>query len=147
MKNYLLKILILFSVLFPYNSQGQPLKSKDEILIRKIMENQEASWNDADLEGFMKGYWESDSLVFVGKSGPTWSWEKTLENYKKGYPDKAAMGKLAFTLLHIKQLGKGHALVIGKWKLEREKDTLEGHFSLCWKKINGTWVIIADHSS
>jgi hypothetical protein len=37
--------------------------------------------------------------MFIGKSGITYGWQKTLDNYKKGYPDKEAMGKLHFTLL------------------------------------------------
>jgi len=115
--------------------------------IQKIMASQEASWNSGNLEGFMNGYWESDSLKFVGKTGITYGWKATLERYQKGYPDKAAMGKLTFTLLHVERIGRSAAMVTGKWHLQREKDAPQGHFTLLWRKIQGRWVIVEDHSS
>ena len=45
-------------------------------------------------EKFMKGYWENDSLMFIGKSGVTYGYKNTLNNYKKNYPTTADMGKL-----------------------------------------------------
>ncbi|MCK7558601.1 DUF4440 domain-containing protein [Chitinophaga sedimenti] len=95
----------------------------------------------------MTTYWKSDSLMFIGKNGVTYGWQATLDNYKKGYPDKAAMGQLEFNLLEFKRLAKGVYLVIGKWHLTRTIGDLQGHFSLTMKKIDGEWKIIADHSS
>jgi hypothetical protein len=86
-------------------------------------------------------------MRFNGKSGITNGWNQTLANYQRGYPDKAAMGKLEFTILKVEGLGKKAAHVTGAWKLIREKDTPGGYFTLLWKKINGEWVIVADHSS
>lgn len=120
---------------------------QDEQSILLIMENQSKSWNEADLQGFMQGYWNSDSLVFIGKSGPNYGWKNTLENYKKSYPDKKAMGILKFSDLKINFLAKGIAFVIGHWELTRENDKPNGTFSLVWKKINSKWLIISDHSS
>lgn len=111
------------------------------------MNEQQEAWNNADLEGFMKHYWHSDSLVFVGKSGLNKGWQTTLDNYKKGYPDKAAMGMLLFTNKKFELLNDSNAYVIGKWELFRTADTLSGHYSLLWKKISNDWVIVADHSS
>ena len=39
----------------------------DEVAV--VMAAQMDAWNQGDLEGFMEGYWRSDSLLFVGKSG------------------------------------------------------------------------------
>ncbi|MEZ4800150.1 MAG: DUF4440 domain-containing protein [Flavobacteriales bacterium] len=111
------------------------------------MNEQQTAWNNADLEGFMKHYWHSDSLVFVGKSGLNKGWQTTLDNYKKGYPDKNAMGELLFTNKKFELLDDSNAYVIGKWELFRIADTLSGHYSLLWKKMNDNWVIVADHSS
>ena len=111
------------------------------------MSDQEAAWNRADLEGFMDGYWRSDSLRFIGSKGLTYGWQQTLDNYKKTYPDAAAMGTLHFTLLSVEVLSPESAFVIGKWRLVREKDEPSGHFTLLWKKMDGKWVIVADHSS
>ncbi|MCB0740716.1 MAG: hypothetical protein KDB92_06630, partial [Chitinophagaceae bacterium] len=95
------KIIVLFvcwlSFLQPAQSQVKEAYSKDEIAIRQLMDNQTAAWNRGDITAFMKGYWQNDALMFVGKSGVTYGWQNTLDNYKKGYPDTAAMGQLQFT--------------------------------------------------
>lgn len=95
----------------------------------------------------MEGYWKSDSLRFIGKSGIKYGWQETLDNYKKSYPDRAAMGKLTFELLSFDSMGEQHVMVTGKWKLKREKDEPNGLFTIIWQKIDDKWKIIYDHSS
>ncbi len=95
----------------------------------------------------MDSYWKSDSLQFIGKSGLTYGWTATLNNYKKNYADTAEMGKLDFSIFETKKLSKHYYFVIGKWHLARTVGDLAGHFSLLLKKINKKWVIVADHSS
>src|SRR6478735_3554280 len=89
--------------------------SKNESAISDILSTQASAWNRGDIEGFMKGYWENDSLMFIGKTGITYGWKKTLENYKKSYPDTVRMGKLAFTIIDIKDLSPQFIHVVGKW--------------------------------
>lgn len=122
-------------------------QTKDANKILQIMAAQEKAWNEGDIEQFMKGYWENDSLVFVGKSGLTYGYNNTLANYKKGYPDKTYMGKLKFTILSMQPLGKQFYRVIGKWELTRTVGNVSGHYTLLLQKINGEWKIISDHSS
>lgn len=118
-----------------------------EKTIRDIMAKQEAAWNRGDQEGFMSGYWQSDSLKFIGSRGLTYGWNQTLANYKKGYPTPEAMGQLKFTILSVELLSSKSAYVVGKWHLARTAGDLSGHYTLLWKKIKGKWVIVADHSS
>lgn len=47
-------------------------QSTDQKAILQILHEQTLSWNRGDLETFMKGYWNNDSLQFVGKSGVTY---------------------------------------------------------------------------
>ena len=119
----------------------------DEQTIRTLIEEQRQAWNTGDKEKFMQTYWQSDSLMFIGKSGVTYGWHNTLDNYKKGYPDTAAMGKLAFNLLEVKRLSVMYFFVVGKWHLTRSIGDVGGHFTLLFKKIKNKWVIVADHSS
>ncbi len=133
--------ILLFSSLISFT------QSKDEAAIRKLMAVQTASWNSGDLEGFMQTYWKSDSLLFIGKNGIKWGWQAALDNYKKGYPDTVAMGKLSFDILLIKRLSADHYYVVGKWSLARSIGDLSGHYDLLLRKIKGQWVIVADHSS
>jgi hypothetical protein len=115
--------------------------------IQAIMDTQQVAWNRGDIDGFMQGYWPSDSLRFIGKRGITFGWQSTLDNYKKSYPGAEAMGRLQFTNLSMEMTGDSSAYVIGKWELFRTADTLSGHYSLLWKYMNGRWIIVADHSS
>jgi ketosteroid isomerase-like protein len=128
-------------------ASGQALKSRDRALILQVMADQEGAWNKGDLEGFMQGYWHDDSLRFIGKSGITYGWQATLDNYKRGYPDLAAMGHLSFTILRVESLGRRCAYVTGAWHLQRDQDAPQGYYTLLWRKLHGTWVIVADHSS
>jgi ketosteroid isomerase-like protein len=122
-------------------------QTKDELQIRNSMNEQLAAWNAGDVDRFMLTYWQSDSLKFIGKSGVTYGWQKTLENYKKGYPDTAAMGKLDFDILEVKRLSVLYFFVVGKWHLTRSIGDVGGHFTLLFKKIKNKWVIVVDHSS
>jgi hypothetical protein len=118
-----------------------------ETAIRVLLEKQVKNWNGGNLEAFMQGYWTSDSLMFIGKNGPTYGYNSTLENYRKNYPDTAAMGRLHFDLLELKRLCTEYYFVAGKWSLQRSKGDLQGHFTLLFRKIKNRWVIISDHSS
>ena len=122
-------------------------QSKEEISIRNILNNQTKSWNRGNLEEFMPGYWKNDSLMFIGKNGINWGWQKTLENYRRGYPDTAAMGELSFNIIVVKELSPEYYYVVGKWTLNRSIGDLSGHYNLLFRKIKGQWFIVADHSS
>ena len=138
-------LLLLFVFLFQASAFAQ---KAEEDQIRAVLNTQVQSWNCGDLKGFMKGYWESDALMFIGKKGITYGYEKTLANYRKSYPDMNQMGELKFDLIKINLVSVDAASVIGKWSLKREKaGDVSGHFSLLFKKINGQWVIVLDHSS
>ena len=140
------KMRISFFIVFVLFYSISFAQTKDENLVRNVLEIQQKAWNDGDLEKFMQGYWKNDSLKFVGKSGVTYGWTKMLAHYKKSYPDKATMGKLNFTLLHLKPLSPQYYFVIGKWNLQRTAGNLEGHFTLLFEKINEQWVITVDHT-
>ena len=122
-------------------------QTKDETEVRNLLAKQNAAWNRGDVDAFMVGYWENDSLMFIGKSGVTYGYKNTLANYKKNYPDTAAMGKLTFTLIQLKQLSPEYFHVTGKYYLTRTIGDASGHFTLVFRKINGKWVIVSDHSS
>jgi len=138
------KLPFLLLLLFSQNVFAQ---SKDEQAILKLLAAQVEYWNKGNINQFMQGYRENDSLMFVGKDGVTYGYNKTLANYKKNYPDKAYMGQLKFTLLSVKPLAKDYYSVIGKWELTRTVGNVSGHYTLLLKKINGQWKIVLDHSS
>ena len=122
-------------------------QSPDESAIRSVLLNQQECWNQGDIECFMEGYWKSENLVFIGSKGVTYGWEKTLDNYKKSYPDQERMGELVFQILSIEPLSDDFWSVIGKWSLKRKSDNPSGHFTLLFRKFGNEWLIVQDHSS
>jgi ketosteroid isomerase-like protein len=138
---------IILSLLFVFPTLCLVAQTTDKALILKLLEDQRLAWNQGDVEEYMQGYVKSDSLLYVGKAGPKYGWNNTLNNYKKSYPDKQAMGYLSFDIKDVKILSPDHAFVLGAWKLKREKDEPGGYFTLIVKKINGEWKVISDHSS
>ena len=116
--------------------------------ILDILKRQTEDWNAGKVDRFMNGYWQSDSLTFVGKVGITYGYNATLANYKKRYPDRASMGTLKFDILQMDFPAPNVAYVIGRWHLTRPKvGDAGGHFTLLWRKIKKRWVIVSDHSS
>ena len=139
------KILIVFCLIF---CSSNLFAQDDTTAIHNVMNAQIKAWNNGNIDDFMKTYWQSDSLVFVGTEAPTYSWQTTLEHYKQGYPDTATMGKLSFNLIQLRKLSDEYYFVIGGWHLKRtsEKD-LGGYFTLLFRKINGEWKIVVDHTT
>jgi ketosteroid isomerase-like protein len=121
-------------------------KDLAEAGIRLVIEKQELAWNKHDLEGFMEGYWKSDELKFYGSNGLTLGWNQTLANYKKNYPTKAESGTLRFVINDISSIEGDNYWVMGEYHLKREVGDADGVFIIIFKKINGSWKIVADMS-
>ena len=138
------KIWLFVFMIVTITSHAQ---SKDEREIRKILADQISFWNKGDIPKFMQGYWENDSLVFIGKNGPTYGFNNTLSNYQKNYPNKDYMGVLNFDILSVQAIEKDHYFVIGKFMLDRKVGNASGYFTLIFKRIKGVWKIVSDHSS
>ena len=60
------------------------------------------------------------------------------------------MGTLTFSDLEPKLLGSDHALLVGRYRLERSRKegrNAEGIFSLVFEKTPDGWKIILDHTT
>ena len=133
----IISICILSLLMISCSTPSEEADKKDILDLMKMQEN---AWSNNDLEGFMQGYWKSDSLKFYGSSGLTYGWEKTLANYKKGYPTKNETGTLNFKINDVSYF------VMGEYHLKRTIGDADGVFMIIFKKINGEWKIIADTS-
>jgi ketosteroid isomerase-like protein len=132
----------MFYVLYAAAQEKNPVTGQ----VIDLMKEQEAAWNKADIRGFMHHYWNSDSLKFIGGKGVTYGWQKTLDNYLRSYPSKEMMGELSFTILEATALSGEAVYVVGKWDLKKDKPA-GGYFTLLWRKKEGRWVIVSDHTS
>jgi len=138
----MLNSIISFVLVFTFQ---QPISVENTI--KEKLQQQTICWNEGNMECFMQAYWKSDSLKFIGGSGITYGWDKTLQRYKAGYPTSKERGILTFTIISVELLSEDACFVVGKYHLNREIGDDEGHFSLLWRKIEENWVIVADHSS
>jgi uncharacterized protein (TIGR02246 family) len=116
--------------------------------IQQVLDDQAAAWNKGDLEGFMVGYWKSPELTFSSGKERTHGWQATIERYRKRYQSEGKeMGKVTFSDIDIQTLGPDSAFVRGRWKVVNSKETLDGQFTLVFKKLPEGWRIIHDHTS
>jgi ketosteroid isomerase-like protein len=148
MKQFLILIASGICLLFvrpnPVKAQQRPAGLA---AIETLLQQQADAWNRGDIDAFMQTYWKSDKLLFSNANGVTYGWQPTLDNYKKRYPSREAMGQLTFEVINLQKLNKKTAMMIGSWELERKNDNPGGRFMLIWKKIKGEWKIIADQTS
>lgn len=146
-----MKVVFLFvcllAVTISVAAQAAADRGRIESDIRKVMSDQAAAWNRGDIDGFMRGYWNSEDLVFVSGDSVTRGWRPTLERYKKSYDSREKMGALTFSDLEITVLSRDAAVVLGSWALAREKDNPHGKFTLTFRRFREGWRIIMDHTS
>lgn len=146
MKKYIPILLIFFALTLSAQISKKTWQQIAEKEIVEVMENQKKAWNEGSIEGYMEGYWKSDSLRFVGKTAIQYGWNLTLDMYKKSFPGKDAMGTLKLKAVSLDFYSKSAAFMIGRWEIDR-KDKVGGYFTLIWQKINGKWVITTDHTT
>jgi len=140
-------LLLVMSLPAVLIAQSQQRSSKAEADIIAVMNAQAAAWNDGDIEGYMRGYWNSEKLAFISADNVTRGWQSTLERYKKSYDSREKMGTLKFSDLTISILSKDAATVLGSWSLTRAKDNPHGKFTLIFRKFKEGWRIVHDHTS
>src|SRR5579864_889328 len=128
-------------------TQAQEERQTDRAAITTILDAQEKAWNEGNVDAFLEGYWHSPELTFSGSSGIARGWDGVAARYKKNYPDRAAMGRLDFSNLEFRFLGRDAALVLGHWHLARAQGDIGGVFSLVWQRFPEGWRIIHDHTS
>ncbi len=119
-------------------------REREEIV--RILTAQDEAWNAGDIEAFMEPYWKSPELTFSTAGKVTRGWQPTLERYRDRYPNREAMGRLSFSDLEIRPLGRKAALVLGRWRLDRQ-EPIQGNFTLVMRRDHRRWVIIHDHTS
>jgi ketosteroid isomerase-like protein len=123
------------------------LSQEREKAIEKILLDQVAAWNVGDIDGYMKGYWNSDSTVFLSGGNLTRGYGGVFSRYKKSYDTRDKMGKLEFGELQVKMITPTLGVATGVWRLHRANDQPWGRFTLLVEKKPEGWRIIHDHTS
>lgn len=115
--------------------------------IRAVMTAQVAAWNRGDIDGFMEGYARSETTEFVSGDKITRGWQTVRDRYRKKYGNREKMGRLRFSEIKITPLSADTAIVLGRWRLVRQKDEPHGIFTLLFRRIPAGWRIVHDHTS
>jgi ketosteroid isomerase-like protein len=153
-RNYKSKTQVLFLILIGLSALQACTKPKSEAdtrnedhkAISEVLSEQLKSWNNGSIDGFMAGYHKSDSTLFMTSNGPQYGWETLRLMYHKSFPNREKMGLLTFDLERFHNLGDNSYQVIGKWLVDQKTDKKSGYFTLLFKKIEGNWLIVVDHT-
>lgn len=123
------------------------LSAEDFKSIKVVLDSQVSAWNKGDIKTFMKGYWNSDSLRFIGRKGVRFSYKSVESNYLKNYNSIEKMGHLSFDSLVFTEISGNDKIanVTGQWKITGPNNA-GGFFSLLFKKVETDWKIIVDHT-
>lgn len=120
----------------------------DDAAVREVLALQQAAWNRGDLAGYMRGYIESDALVFTSGGKIRRGWQETFDKYKARYgSDPSTMGTLAFEILGVQALGADGAVVLGRWALTNTPVAGRGVFSVALERTRDGWRVVHDHTS
>ena len=122
-------------------------QSAETAAITSVLREQEAAWNRGDIAAYMEGYWRSPELRFASGGHVQSGWEATATGYAARYPDKKAMGQLAFEIIEIRVFSPTNAMAFGKWQLHREQDKPAGLFTLILERKPQGWRVVHDHTS
>ena len=132
--------------------------------VSAVLADQVDAWNAADLDRYMAGYAQTDSLRFASGGNVRQGWDAALAAYRAGYTDAAAMGTLTFSApeaptepIYITPLceqpgaAPRWALAFGRWHLARAgeaaADAPQGLFTLLVERRPEGWRVVHDHTS
>jgi ketosteroid isomerase-like protein len=116
-------------------------------IVLATLNAQVAAWNEGNLDAFMNIYWKSDDLKFISGVKMTKGWSSTLKRYREDYADDNGLGRLSVDKTDVEMVTDDVAIVTGRFTHNKDGVNTGGAFSLVWKRINGQWRIVHDHSA
>ncbi len=122
----------------------------DATAIEAVLHRQQSAWNRGDIETFMaEGYWRSAELSFYSGGRVSKGFDSVLAGYIRRYREGGAeTGQLEFSELDIDVLSADAAVVRGHWDVDfAAKTDVGGLFTLIFRKTDGAWRIVHDHTS
>jgi ketosteroid isomerase-like protein len=138
--------LAVLAVLCAGSALGQgPNVTEREI--QALLDESAESWNRGDLDGHLAD--NADSISFMTRNGPIVGKTKTADALRRSFfKDGEPIQQLRFEQVTIRRLGKGYALVVGRFILDGGgQPEQSGWFSTIWERQAAGWRVIHDHSS
>jgi uncharacterized protein (TIGR02246 family) len=126
---------------------GPRLAKADDADVRRKLQSTADAWNRADLAGHVGTY--ADSAAFMTGRGPMIGRDKIETSLRRGFwRDGKPVQTLRYEHVHVRALGRDHALVTGRFVLTGgSREDASGWFSLVWERGPQGWQEIHDHSS
>ncbi len=115
-------------------------------IVLATLNAQIAAWNEGNLDAFMSIYWKSDDLKFISGVKVTKGWSSTMKHYREDYAGDTGLGRLSVDKTEVEMVTDDVAIVTGRFNHNKDGVSTGGAFSLVWKRINGQWRIVHDHS-
>jgi ketosteroid isomerase-like protein len=150
---FLTALTLLTTLLGPVTAgYAQQKDSMLQFQIGDQLKQSASVWNRGDLEGFLGDYLQSEELTFTSGGRILRGYEALRARYEKSYGQtRDTMGQLSFSDIEVWSLGTGRALVLGRWKIDRQEagatTTDDGVFSLVMVQVGSEWKIFHDHTS
>lgn len=144
------RLLLVFAVV----SSGLPLcaQAPDQLYtatrlqldVTKVLLQQENAWNKGDLDSYLSHYKDAPDTEAI-LAGPTRGMPNIRSAFHLNYPNRESMGQLQQTEIEVRALGEEHALVTGKYHLQRPRKSggdTEGVFVEVLEKTGTNWQVI-----
>jgi ketosteroid isomerase-like protein len=109
-----------------------------------------AAFNNEDLDGIMKHYWNSPQLVTMYPDGDYVGYDALKANWQKTF-DEVEVKKFEVPQHNI-EVGHHMAYDWGTWNYTFQpvggpEMNISGRYLQVWAEKDGKWVIVADHAS
>ncbi|WP_131602964.1 YybH family protein [Sphingomonas sp. 37zxx] len=125
--------------------------AEPRVAIEAAMRDSAAGWNAGDLDRFLAVYSDDPATSFTGAKGLVRGKAAIRARYIAGYPaifgpaaKREAIPALSFVFEDFRLLGDDHALLTARWRLGEGQT---GMTTLVFRREDGGWRIVADHSS
>ena len=129
------------------SAAGAASEEAEKQAILAVIARMEAAWNRGDFRGYMDGFANPD-VVFVSRGEFQKDWQGTLDHYIRDYgASDATRGVLHFSDIRIEMLAPDAAQLVSRFRLDRQKDPLDGISTRLMRKRDGKWVIALNHVS
>ena len=110
-------LLVLLALVLLVVRGGRGFTQADAEAVKAVLLEQQAAWNQGELEAFMAGYHRSPDMTFFAGGEPRRGWDDALARYRDRYQGKGKeMGQLTFSDLQVEGAGPDHAWVRGTWE-------------------------------